>query len=107
MPATPSELFSELAGHFDSEKWGDEDAVLAFDISGESGGNWVATVAGGQIAVREGEADDADMTMVCTDEDLMGMVNGDLNPVSAFMAGKVRIKGNMSLAMKLQSFLTA
>ena len=107
MPATPSELFSELAGQFDSEKWGDEDAVLAFDISGDNGGNWYATIEGGELSVNEGEVEDADMTMVCTDEDLMAMVSGDLNPVSAFMAGRVRIKGNMSLAMKLQSFLTA
>ena len=107
MPATPSELFSELHDHFDGDKWGDEDAVLAFDISGDSGGNWVATVEGGNLSVREGSVENADMTMVCTDEDLMAMVSGELNPVSAFMAGKVRIKGNMSLAMKLQTFLTA
>lgn len=107
MPATPSELFQELSGHFDPEKWGDEDALLAFEISGDNGGNWVATIEDGKLSVRDGAVDDADMTMVCSDEDLMAMVHGDLNPVSAFMAGKVRIKGNMSLAMKLQTFLTA
>ena len=106
MPDTPQELFAELPEHFDAEAWGDEDAVLAFNITGDDGGQWVATVDGGDLAIDEGTTEDADMTMTCTDEDLMGMVNGSLNPVSAFMQGKVKIAGNMGLAMKLQKFLT-
>jgi putative sterol carrier protein len=33
------------------------------------------------------------------------MLDGKLNATSAFMAGKLKVKGDMSLAMKLQSLL--
>jgi acyl-CoA dehydrogenase len=33
----------------------------------------------------------------------LGMVNGTLNPMTAFMGGKLKVHGDMSIAMKLQS----
>jgi putative sterol carrier protein len=43
---------------------------------------------------------------ISTDEDtFMKLKNGDLNPMMAVMSGKVKIKGDMGLAMKLQSLL--
>ena len=38
-------------------------------------------------------------------QDLIAMSNGELNAVSAFMQGKIKISGDMSLAMRLQSIL--
>nr|MBN1230099.1 SCP2 sterol-binding domain-containing protein [Anaerolineae bacterium] len=107
MPATVKELFAELPEQFDASAWGGGDAVLAFNISGDQGGQWVARIAGEELNIVEGTADDVDMTMSCSDEDLLAMVNGELNAVSAFMQGKLKIDGNMSLAMKLQSLLGA
>jgi len=43
---------------------------------------------------------------ISTDEDtFMKLKNGDLNPMMAVMSGKVKIKGDMGLAMKLQSLV--
>jgi putative sterol carrier protein len=36
-------------------------------------------------------------------ENLKAMMTGDLNPMTAFMMGKIKVKGDMSVAMKLQS----
>jgi len=47
----------------------------------------------------------ADTTIITTQQALQDMVNGDLNPVMATMTGKVKIEGDMGLAMKLQSLL--
>jgi putative sterol carrier protein len=41
----------------------------------------------------------------CTDGDFLNIVNGKLNPQMAFMSGKLRIQGDMGLAMKLQQIL--
>ena len=38
-------------------------------------------------------------------EDFLKLAEGKLNPTSAFMSGKLKIKGDMSLALKLQSLI--
>jgi putative sterol carrier protein len=48
---------------------------------------------------------DADCTIITSTETLLKMKSGDLNPMMAVMTGKVKIKGDMGLAMKLQSLI--
>ena len=48
---------------------------------------------------------DADCTVEVTISDFIDMVKGDLNPMNAFMGGKLKVLGDMSVAMKLQSLL--
>lgn|SRR5574341_362382 len=105
MPASVKDIFAEMAARFDSAAWGSGDAVLQFNITGDGGGNWTATIKDDVLSMAEGNVEDASMTMTCSDEDLVAIVNGDLNAVSAFMQGRIKIDGNMSLAMKLQSLL--
>ena len=45
------------------------------------------------------------MTVVVNDEDFLQIAGGKLNPQKGFMAGKIKIKGNMALASKLQQVL--
>jgi putative sterol carrier protein len=49
--------------------------------------------------------DDAECTISTDIETLLKLRSGDLNPMMAVMTGKVKISGNMGLAMKLQSLL--
>ncbi len=49
--------------------------------------------------------DDADCTITTSVDTLMKLQSGDLNPMMAVMGGKIKIKGDMGLAMKLQSLL--
>ncbi len=48
---------------------------------------------------------DADCTISMTLEDFMSMVNGDLDGTTAFMMGKLKVAGDMGIAMKIQSVL--
>lgn len=43
--------------------------------------------------------------MTATDEDFLALFNGELNPMMAFMQGKIKVKGEMALALKLQTIL--
>ncbi|MEM8583827.1 MAG: SCP2 sterol-binding domain-containing protein [Bacteroidota bacterium] len=52
------------------------------------------------------EDKDADTTITTTIDNLDKLRKGDLNPMAAVMTGKVKIKGDMGLAMKLQSLLS-
>lgn len=105
MPASVRELFAALPERFDPADWEGENVTMNFDISGDQAGQWTARIADGSLEINEGAAADPDMTMITTDEDLLAMVSGDLNPVSAFMQGRVKIKGEMKYGLKLQSLL--
>ena len=48
---------------------------------------------------------DADCTIKVSQEDFEALVKGDLNPMGAFMSGKIKVDGDMGVAMKLQSLL--
>ena len=102
-----TQLFALIPSRFDPAKWGPDDAVLQFNVSGDGGGTWTASIESGKLTVTQGVAPQPTMSLTCTDADLLSMVNGELSPVSAFMQGKVKIEGNMSLALKLQGLLAA
>ncbi len=44
----------------------------------------------------------ADCTIKVSQDDLEGLMSGDLNPMTAFMFGKIKIDGDMGVAMKLK-----
>jgi putative sterol carrier protein len=80
-------------------------AVYQFNISGPGGGQWSVDCTQPGGAVSEGTAAAAKCTVAATDADFLNIVNGKLNPQMAFMSGKLKIQGDMGLAMKLQQIL--
>jgi putative sterol carrier protein len=70
-----------------------------FDIDGA--GTWTVRVNDGQVKVTEG-AEDADATITTSEENFEKIVAGELNPTTAYMTGKLKLKGDMGAAMKLQ-----
>ena len=93
-------------GSLDPAKIEGIDAVILFDLSGEGGGKWTATLADGKVKVEEGETASPNMTLSMAAQDLVAMAKGELNAVAAFMQGKIKVSGDMSLAMRLQTILT-
>jgi putative sterol carrier protein len=49
--------------------------------------------------------EDADCTMTASADTLQGMLEGDVNPTAAFMSGKLKVEGDMTMAMKLGAAL--
>jgi putative sterol carrier protein len=70
-----------------------------FEIEGA--GTWTVAIADGAIEVTEG-AGDADVTFSASAESFEKIVSGEQNPTTAYMTGKLKIKGDMGAAMKLQ-----
>ena len=81
-------------------------AVYQFELSGDNGGVFYAQVDDGKTEVVEAAHDNPNITITMAAEDFAAMLDGKLNATSAFMAGKLKVKGDMSLAMKLQSLLS-
>lgn len=80
-------------------------AIYQFDISGPDGGSWTVDLTSPGGRVTAGSAANARCTVAAKDADFLGIVNGKLNPQMAFMMGKLRIQGDMGLALKLQQIL--
>jgi putative sterol carrier protein len=80
--------------------------MLQFDINGTDPGIYSVTIADGKAVVSEGASPSTDITITIASNDFADMVEGRLDAIAAFMGGKLKVKGDMMLAMQLQSLLT-
>jgi putative sterol carrier protein len=105
MPRASSikEVFEHIDEGFQPTKAEGVDAIFQFVLTGDSGGTYWIKVAHQAAEVHEGQTENATMTITSSAEDYLALVNGDLNPMMAFMQGKVKVKGDMGLALKLQA----
>jgi len=55
--------------------------------------------------VMSNDDDESDTTLVCSMETFQGILEGTQDPNIAFMMGKLKIKGSMGYAMKLNAIL--
>jgi putative sterol carrier protein len=99
MPGTVQEFFETLPSRADMSKTAGMNNSYAFDIEGA--GQWTVKVEDGSVDVVEG-AEDADVTISASQEIFEKIVAGEQNPTSAYMTGKLKLKGDMGAAMKLQ-----
>jgi len=77
--------------------------VYQFQLTGPGGvtKSWTVDLKSGKGSVSEGKAEKADVTLITGDDEFVGMMTGKANSQQLFMQGKLKIQGNMGLAMKL------
>ena len=96
-------LFPVMVDHFIPEKAGDLAATILFDLSGDNGGFFWIKIADGAATTGAGEVGDAAMTVRASADDWFAVATGEMNAMQAFMTGKLKILGDMGLAMKMQT----
>ncbi len=101
MSSQVRELIEEMPSAFLPEKAGDAKALIQLDLTGEEGGKWVIDVADGQCEVREEVASQPGVTVTMSAADFAAFLKNELDPIPAFMAGKIRVTGNVGLVMQM------
>jgi putative sterol carrier protein len=104
---TTKEIFNEMQKRMDANpaKLAGIKAVYQFDISGADPGIYSVGIADGKAVVSEGTYASPDITITMASTDFADMIGGKLDGMTAFMGGKLKVKGDMMLAMQLQSLL--
>ncbi|OPX03607.1 SCP2 sterol-binding domain-containing protein [Geobacillus proteiniphilus] len=82
-------------------------AVYQFNLSGAEAGVYQVVLRPDTGFVVEGEQEPSDCTLSLDSEDFKKMAEGELNGTEAFMSGRLRIDGDMGLALRLQEVLAA
>src|SRR5688500_18136844 len=99
MAESVQEFFDSLSTRTDAEKTAGMNNSYLFDIEGA--GQWLVAVNDGAVSVTEGSGE-ADTTIATSEETMLAVIRGEQNPTTAYMTGKLKIKGDMGAAMKLQ-----
>src|SRR5215218_11354628 len=99
MPESPRAFFDTLESRVDPAKAAGLTASYRFEIDGA--GSWHVDVDDGKVSVSE-NGGDADTVISTSSDTFMKIANGEQNPTSAYMSGKLKVSGDMGQAMKLQ-----
>ncbi|GIW46022.1 MAG: hypothetical protein KatS3mg077_3304 [Candidatus Binatia bacterium] len=97
------EIFNAMPANLNADAAKGMNAVIQFNLTGDGGGNYYVTIKDGTCTVTEGTHQSPNMTMTMAAQDYVDMITGKLNGQMAFMSGKLKIAGDMGLAMKMQS----
>lgn len=101
---TPDQIVDAMPEYLIPEKAGSTKATIAFDLSGDGAGKWWVRIHDGKAESGKGDpGEPANLTLSADSRDWVNIMTGKLDGTSAFMQGKLKIKGDMGLAIKMQS----
>jgi putative sterol carrier protein len=98
--SSATDLLKRLPAAFQPEAAGDTDCTVQFNASTPMH----IVIRDGTCAVRNGAAPSADVTITMDDEDLVSLLKGELNGMTAFMTGKLQLEGDLMLAQRMFGF---
>jgi putative sterol carrier protein len=107
MMPTAEEVFTEMNTRLQTnpEKVKGMTATYQFDLTGDGATQKHLILADDKGEVKEGPAENPNITITMAAGDFVDLATGKLDGTMAFMSGKLKIKGDMGLAMKLQNVL--
>jgi len=99
--STPQEVFEGMRKNFRAEKAKDLHVRYQFSLSGPNGGEWFIDVKDGKFKMDRGKIDNPDVTIMTSDKDWVALSNDTLSGTWAFLTGRLKIRGDRTLAKKL------
>lgn len=98
------QVMTSIPDHFNAEKAKGVSAVVQLMFSGDQASDWVIKIQNQTCIVEEGKTANPDLTIKADAEDGVNLLTGKLDPMRAYMLGKVKVFGDLSLGMKLVNF---
>jgi putative sterol carrier protein len=96
------DVVSEMQAKADKLK--DLNYAVMFDLGDE--GKILLDATGDEVKITPNpESEDADTTLALSEENMMKLMAGDLNPMVAFTLGKLKVFGSKGIALKLAGLL--
>lgn len=94
------EFFEDLEAKAEPDKIRQVNHSYLFEIADE--GAWLVDVREGTLTVKEGPGQVADVTISTSSAVFEAIASGEQNPMKAYMSGKLKVRGDLSAALKLQ-----
>jgi putative sterol carrier protein len=101
---TIEELMNRMPKAFLPDKAEGVEAVIQYYLSGAEAGDWVVTIRDGKCMVERGTTEDPTMTLKADSQDYKDIILGKLDPMAAFMQQKVKLTGNLNMALGLTKY---
>ena len=98
---TISDFMARMTTAFLPEKAAGVDAVVQLKFTGAGAGEWFVTIKDGKCSMMEGMAPASKLTLTVDSENFIKIFTGKLDGMQAFMQGKLKLAGDINLAMKL------
>jgi putative sterol carrier protein len=102
MADTPiNDFMARMSTAFLPEKATGVDAVVQLKFTGAGAGDWFVTIKDCKCSMEQGVAPTPKLTLTVDSDNFVKIFTGQLDGMQAFMQGKLRLTGDMNLAMKL------
>jgi putative sterol carrier protein len=99
----PQEFFDkEVPARFKPEKVKGIETTAQLNLTGTNGGDWTVIIKDQKLSVIKGVDPSPTLTIKMCDEDFMDVVSKKMSAEKAFFTGKIQIKGNIAVALKLK-----
>ena len=105
---TPQDVFEALIERLNQhpEKISGLNVIFQFSLSGDHGGEYYVRVRDNHAEAGQGKRPDASCTYVMQDSDFLLLIAGKLSAPKGLVTGKIHVRGEMSLAMKLRTLIS-
>lgn len=101
-------IFKKLEGHITPDVLEKTGATFQFEVTGDDAGTWFIDLKNAPGKAGKGKPDFVpDATLTMDSADFFSMFSGQLKPANAFLAGKLKINGDMRKALKMEKLLDA
>jgi putative sterol carrier protein len=97
---TVQQIMEHMPEAFVADKAVGVNAVIQCRFTGAEAGDWAITIRDSKCSVEPGTKEKPQLTLTMDSQDYKDMVTGKLNAMTAFMQGKIKLSGDISLAMK-------